>query len=188
MACVAAGGRTARPGSRHEGEHGRLAALPFVVSCFERRRTALHLDATRVRLGDVPVPWAVVTEFGVPAPPDRPHTLTGARLRPEALSKSRAALPPRHPALPAPFHVAATRSRFEPAETVCRARVRPPPIRTVVAEPSCAAVAADTGPSTAPVRRTAERADPFPEHHDANSTRGTTEHDLPAPSVRTREA
>ncbi|MET9675430.1 hypothetical protein ABZY68_20375 [Streptomyces sp. NPDC006482] len=114
-----------------------VAALPFIVSWFENRRTAFQFDASGARFGTVPVPWADVTQFVVATPADGTQTLIGARLRPGANLPAGAVAPPPHPAMPAPVHVAVPRNRFELAKMVHKARTYAPShVQIVIAEPS----------------------------------------------------
>ncbi|MET9650693.1 hypothetical protein ABZZ44_10545 [Streptomyces sp. NPDC006460] len=114
-----------------------VAAAPFIISWFEKRRTAFQFDAAGVRFGEALLPWTDVTEFVVATPPDGPHALIGARLDSGASLPAGMAVPPQHPAMPAPVHVAVPRARFDLAKMVHKARrYAPPHIRIVVAEPS----------------------------------------------------
>jgi len=114
-----------------------VVAMPFVVAWFENRRTAFQFDAGGVRVGDLLLPWADVTQFVVATPENREQALLGVRLR------SGATLPPettatrQDPAMPAPVHVAVQRSKFDLEKMVHKARkYAPPHIGIVVAEPS----------------------------------------------------
>ncbi|WP_455358292.1 hypothetical protein [Streptomyces sp. SYSU K21746] len=120
-----------------------VAAMPFIVSWFEKRRTAFQFDAAGVRFGEVLLPWADVTQFVVATPQDGPHALIGARLRSGASLPAGMSVPSQHPAMPAPVHVTVPRSKFDLAKMVRKARkYAPPHIRIVVADPSGERVAA----------------------------------------------
>lgn len=113
-----------------------VAAAPFIVSWFEKRRTAFQFDAAGARFGEVLLPWTDVTEFVVATPPDGGVALIGARLRPGAALPAGAGAA-RHPAMPAHLHVAVPRARFDLPKMVHKARkYAPAHIRIVVAEPS----------------------------------------------------
>ncbi|MEU3449307.1 hypothetical protein AB0H29_19150 [Streptomyces thermolilacinus] len=114
-----------------------VLALPFIISWFERRRTAFQFDAAGVRFGEVLLPWADVTALVVATPPDGTRALIGARLRSGASLPVGTAVAPPHPDMPAPVHVTVPRARFDLAKMVRKARkYAPPHIRIVVAEPS----------------------------------------------------
>lgn len=114
-----------------------VAALPVIIGWFERRRTAFQFDAVGARFGEVLLPWSDVTQFVVATPPDSPHALIGARLRPGARLPAGVSTPPHHPAMPAPVHVAVERGKFDLAKMVRKARAYAPPhLQIVVAEPS----------------------------------------------------
>ncbi len=112
-----------------------VAATPFVIAWFEKRRTAFQFDAAGARFGTVLLPWNEITEFVVATPSDGPHTLIGARLRSGAALPAGMTVPPQHPAMPAPVHVTVPRAKFDLAKMVHKARkYAPPHIRIVVAE------------------------------------------------------
>ncbi|MFE2556342.1 hypothetical protein ACFXGT_09955 [Streptomyces sp. NPDC059352] len=114
-----------------------VAAIPFIISWFENRRTAFQFDAAGARFGTVLLPWSDVTHFVVVTPPDGPWALIGARLRPGATLPAGANAVPRDPAMPAPIHAAVPRAKFDLAKMVHKARkYAPPHIRIVVADPS----------------------------------------------------
>ncbi|MFJ5780116.1 hypothetical protein [Streptomyces sp. NPDC093094] len=114
-----------------------VAATPFIVSWFEKRRTAFQFDAAGARFGGTLLPWSDVTQFVVATPPDGPHTLIGARLRPGATLPTGMNVPPHRPDMPAPVHVPVLRSKFDLAKMVGKARrYAPPHIQIVVVEPS----------------------------------------------------
>ncbi|MFJ9034810.1 hypothetical protein ACIRQP_41630 [Streptomyces sp. NPDC102274] len=120
-----------------------VAAVPFIISWFEQRRTAFQFDAAGVRFGNVLLPWTDVTQFVVATPPNARHALIGARLRPGATLPTGAIVPQQNPAMPAPIHVAVQRPKFDLAKMVRKARkYAPPHIQIVVAEPSGERVAA----------------------------------------------
>ncbi|MFD8589070.1 hypothetical protein ACFV1B_05920 [Streptomyces sp. NPDC059637] len=114
-----------------------VAALPFIISSFEERRTAFQFDTTGVLSGGVRLPWTDVAQLVVATPPDGEHALIGVRLRPGASLPPGTDGPAQHPAMPAPVHVAVPRHKFDLAKMVGKARkYAPPHIRIVVAEPS----------------------------------------------------
>ncbi|MFE5617871.1 hypothetical protein [Streptomyces sp. NPDC056470] len=114
-----------------------VAALPFIISWFEQRRTAFQFDAAGVRVGNVLLPWTDVTQLAVATPPDDPHALIGVRLRPGAALPPGAVVPPRNPAMPAPIHVAVQRPKFSLSKLVRKARSHAPShVQIVVVEPS----------------------------------------------------
>ncbi|MGW5639716.1 hypothetical protein [Streptomyces sp. NPDC003832] len=114
-----------------------VAAVPFVIAWFEKRRTAFQFDAAGARFGDVLLPWEDITQFVVATPPDGPHALIGARLSSGASLPAGTTAPPQHPAMPASVHVAVLREKFDLAKMVRKARkYAPPHIRIVVADPS----------------------------------------------------
>ncbi|MER6237209.1 MULTISPECIES: hypothetical protein [Streptomyces] len=114
-----------------------VLATPFIISWFEKRRTAFQFDAAGARFGQVLLPWTDVTQFVVATPPNAPHALIGARLRPGAILPAGATGPSPDPAMPAPIHVAVPRSKFDLAKMVRKAgKYAPPHIEIVVADPS----------------------------------------------------
>ncbi|TXS46981.1 hypothetical protein [Streptomyces sp. t39] len=114
-----------------------VAAAPFIISWFEKRRTAFQFDAAGARFGAVLLPWPDVTEFVVATPPDSDSALIGARLRPGVSLPAGVPGPTRHPAMPAPIHVAVPGAKFDLAKMVRKARTYAPShIRIVIAEPS----------------------------------------------------
>ncbi|MFD3654649.1 hypothetical protein ACTU45_04895 [Streptomyces sp. 24-1644] len=114
-----------------------VAAAPFIISWYEKRRTAFQFDAAGARFGNVLLPWTDVTQFVVAAPPNGQCALIGARLRPGAALPAGAVVPPQNPSMPAPIHVAVPADRFDLAKMVRKARkYAPPHIQIVVAEPS----------------------------------------------------
>ncbi|QIP83297.1 hypothetical protein GLX30_03575 [Streptomyces sp. Tu 2975] len=114
-----------------------VAAAPFIISWFEKRRTAFQFDAAGARFGEVLLPWPDVTEFVVAVPPDSGDALIGARLRPGASLPTGVPEPARHPAMPAHIHVAVPGTKFDLAKMVRKARkYAPSHIRIVIAEPS----------------------------------------------------
>jgi hypothetical protein len=114
-----------------------VLALPFIVSWFENRRTVFQFDAAGVRVGDVLLRWNDVTQFVVATPPDDQYALIGARLHPGVTLPTGTTVPPQHPAMPAPIHVAVLRSKFDLAKMVSTARkYAAPHIQIVVADPS----------------------------------------------------
>ncbi|MER7952183.1 hypothetical protein ABTY59_32815 [Streptomyces sp. NPDC096079] len=112
-----------------------VAAVPFIVSWYENRRTAFQFDAAGVRFGTVPLPWGDVTELVVATPEGAAHALIGARLRPGA-SLPAGAVPAAHdPAMPAPIHVAVPRDKFDLRKMVGKARkYAPAHLRIVVVD------------------------------------------------------
>ncbi|MEU8892253.1 hypothetical protein [Streptomyces sp. NPDC048442] len=118
-------------------------AIPFIVSWFEGRRTAFQFNAAGAQVGGVLLPWAEVTQFVVATPPNSPHTLLGARLRPGATLPAGAALPPQNPAIAAPLHVAVEREKFDLTKMLAKARkYAPSHVQIVVADPSGERIAA----------------------------------------------
>lgn len=118
-------------------------AIPFIVSWFEKRRTAFQFDAAGVRVGNVLLPWNDVTQFVVATPPNDQNALIGARLRAGMTLPAGAVVPPQNPAMPAPIHVAVPRHKFDLTKMVHKARkYAPPHIQIVVADPSGERVAA----------------------------------------------
>ncbi|MFJ7128832.1 hypothetical protein [Streptomyces sp. NPDC098101] len=114
-----------------------VAAVPFVIAWYENRRTAFQFDAAGARFGTTLLPWSDVTQFVVAEPPGGRETLIGARLRTGATPPAGADVPPPHPAMPAPVHVAVPRAKFDLAKMVRKARsYAPPHVRIVVADPS----------------------------------------------------
>ncbi|MFJ9058584.1 hypothetical protein [Streptomyces sp. NPDC102409] len=114
-----------------------VAAVPFIITWFEKRRTAFQFDAAGARFGHVLLPWTDVTQFVVATPPNDQHALIGARLRPGATLPAGAVGPSRNPAMPAPIHVAVPRTKFDLAKMVRKARTYAPPhIEIVVADAS----------------------------------------------------
>ncbi|MFD5973888.1 MULTISPECIES: hypothetical protein [Streptomyces] len=122
-----------------------VLAIPFIISWYENRRTAFQFDAAGVRFGQALLPWQDVTEFVV-ATPDAEHALIGARLRSGATPPADPTLAPHHPAMPAPFHVAVPRGKFDLDKMVRKVRkYAPPHLQIVVAEPSGERVASQAG-------------------------------------------
>lgn len=120
-----------------------VAALPFIISWFENRRTAFQFDAAGVRVGAVLLPWNDVTQFVVATPANDENALIGARLRPGAALPAGAVVAPRNPAMPAPLHVSVPRHKFDLTKMLGKARkYAPPHIQIVVAEPSGERIAA----------------------------------------------
>ncbi|MEU2118088.1 hypothetical protein ABZ567_21150 [Streptomyces sp. NPDC016459] len=114
-----------------------VAAAPFIVSWFEKRRTAFQFDAAGARFGEVLLPWSDITQFVVSTPPGEEYALIGARLRPGASLPHGAPVPPRNEELPVPIHVAVPRSRFDLTKMARKARTYAPShVRIVIAEPS----------------------------------------------------
>ncbi|MFG2329002.1 hypothetical protein ACGFMM_05195 [Streptomyces sp. NPDC048604] len=113
-----------------------VAAMPFIVSWFETRRTAFQFDPSGVRFGQVLLPWTDITELVVATPPNNPHALIGARHRPGA-SIPPGTGTPQHPALPAPLQVAVQRDKFDLTKMVAKSRkYAPSHIRIMIADPS----------------------------------------------------
>ncbi|MEV7569107.1 hypothetical protein [Streptomyces tanashiensis] len=120
-----------------------VAAVPFIISWYENRRTAFQFDAAGARFGTVLLPWGDVTQFVVATPEGGTHALVGARLRPGAALPAGGAAPAHDPAMPAPIHVAVLRSKFDLRKMVDKARrYAPAHIQIVVADPSGERVAA----------------------------------------------
>ncbi|MFD0071749.1 hypothetical protein ACFVIY_04850 [Streptomyces sp. NPDC127166] len=114
-----------------------VAAVPFIVSWYENRRTAFRFDAAGVRFGTVPLPWSDVTQLVVATPDGGAHALIGARLRPGVPVPAGADLPAPDPAMPAPVHVAVLRATFDLRRMVEKSRrYAPSHLRIVVADPS----------------------------------------------------
>jgi len=114
-----------------------VVAMPFIVGWFDGRRTAFQFDAGGVRVGNVILPWADVTQFVVATPDHRPEALLGVRLRGGAALPAGAQVPPPDPAMPAPMYAAVQRSKFDLRKMVDKARkYAPPHVQIVVAEPS----------------------------------------------------
>lgn len=113
-----------------------VAAAPAVISWFEKRRTAFQFDAAGALFAGVRLPWSQITQFVV-ATPQGGRTLIGARLHPGVSVPAGVNTPPRHPAMPAPVHVAVPSAKFDLAKMVRKARVYAPShVQIVVAEPS----------------------------------------------------
>ncbi|WP_326768265.1 hypothetical protein OG978_30505 [Streptomyces sp. NBC_01591] len=70
-----------------------VAAIPFIISWYEKRRTAFQFDAAGARFGNVLLPWTDFTQFVVATPPDDQQALIGARLRPGATLSAGAMVP-----------------------------------------------------------------------------------------------
>ncbi|WP_411119810.1 hypothetical protein [Streptomyces sp. 058-1L] len=122
-----------------------VLAIPFIISWYEKRRTAFQFDAAGARFGELLLPWPDVTQFVVATVPDGEHTLIGARLRPGAALPPGANGPAPHPAMPAPVHVAVPHAKFDLDKMVRKARkYAPQHIQIVVAEPSGERVASRT--------------------------------------------
>ncbi|MFJ2774169.1 hypothetical protein [Streptomyces sp. NPDC087300] len=114
-----------------------VAAIPFISSWFDAKRILFQFDAAGARVGTVLLPWSDVTEFVVATPPNGADVLIGVRLRQSATLPAGAQLPPAHPDMPAPLHVAVQRQKFDLAKMVTKARkYAPAHIRVIVAEPS----------------------------------------------------
>ncbi|MFG2773140.1 hypothetical protein [Streptomyces sp. NPDC048350] len=114
-----------------------VAALPFIISWFEQRRTAFQFDAAGVRIGNVLLPWSDVSQFAVATPPGDPHALIGVRLRPGAALPPGAVVPPRNPAMPAPIHVAVQRPRFHLTKLIRKAHsYAPSHVQIMIVEPT----------------------------------------------------
>ncbi|WP_199837011.1 MULTISPECIES: hypothetical protein [unclassified Streptomyces] len=114
-----------------------VAVLPFVIGRYENRRTAFRFDAAGARFGTVLLPWSDATQFVVAEPPGGRQTLIGARLRSGATPPTGADVPPPHPAMPAPVHVAVPRATFDLAKMIRKARAYAPPhVRIAFAGPS----------------------------------------------------
>ncbi|MFE2294934.1 hypothetical protein [Streptomyces sp. NPDC059452] len=113
-----------------------VLAIPFIISWYEKRRTAFQFDAAGARFGELLLPWPDVTQFVVATPDDR-QTLIGARLRPGAALPPGANGPAPHPAMPAQLHVAVPSGKFDLDKMVRKARkYAPAHIQIVVAEPT----------------------------------------------------
>ncbi|MFI8911407.1 hypothetical protein ACIGW4_07275 [Streptomyces sp. NPDC053513] len=120
-----------------------VAALPFIVSWYENRRTAFQFDAAGARFGTVPLPWSDITQLVVATPEGGAHTLIGARLRPGASLPAGGTGLAHDPEMPAPIHVAVPRAKFDLRKMVTKARkYAPAHLRIVVADPSGEHVAA----------------------------------------------
>ncbi|GGY26618.1 hypothetical protein [Streptomyces tanashiensis] len=114
-----------------------VAAVPFIISWYENRRTAFQFDAVGARFGTVLLPWGDVTQFVVAMPEGGTHALIGARLRPGAALPAGGAVPAHDPAMPAPIHVAVLRAKFDLRKMSEKARrYAPSHIQIVVADPS----------------------------------------------------
>ncbi|MGW8768934.1 hypothetical protein ACWGN5_41420 [Streptomyces sp. NPDC055815] len=114
-----------------------VAAVPFIVSWYENRRTAFQFDASGARFGAVPLPWSDITQFVVATPEGGTHALIGARLRPGVALPAGGPVPAHDPAMPAPIHVAVPRTGFDLRKMVTKARrYAPSHLQIVVAEPS----------------------------------------------------
>jgi len=114
-----------------------VLAIPFIISWYEKRRTAFQFDAAGARFGELLLPWSDVTQFVVATVPGDENALIGARLRPGATLPPGANGPAPHPAMPAPVHVAVDRGKFDLDKMVRKARkYAPQHVRIVVAEPS----------------------------------------------------
>ncbi|MEV4947915.1 hypothetical protein [Streptomyces sp. NPDC053755] len=114
-----------------------VAAAPFIVSWFEKRRTVFQFDAAGARFGEVLLPWSDVTQFVVSTSPAEEYALIGARLRPGASLPHGAPVAPWTEAMPVPIHVAVPRSRFDLTKMTAKARkYAPSHVRIVLAEPS----------------------------------------------------
>ncbi|WP_418959118.1 hypothetical protein [Streptomyces tritici] len=113
-----------------------VAAMPFIVSWFENRRTAFQFDQSGVRFGEVLLPWTDIAEFVVATPPNDSHALIGARLRPGVSAPAGTGAAP-HPAMPAQVHVAVQREKFHLQKMLTKARTYAPPhIRIMIADRS----------------------------------------------------
>ncbi|MEU0400143.1 hypothetical protein ABZ318_07805 [Streptomyces sp. NPDC006197] len=114
-----------------------VAAVPFIVSWYENRRTAFQFDAAGVRFGTVPLPWSDVTQLVVATPEGGAHALIGARLRPGVSLPAGGPVPAHDPDMPAPIHVAVPRAKFDLRKMVGKARTYAPAhLRIVVVDPS----------------------------------------------------
>ncbi|WP_426362542.1 hypothetical protein [Streptomyces sp. E-08] len=114
-----------------------VAAVPFIVSWYENRRTAFQFDAAGARFGTVPLPWSDVTQLVVATPEGGTRVLIGARLRPGASLPAGAAPAAHDPAMPAPIHVAVLRDKFDLRKMVGKARrYAPAHLQIVVADAS----------------------------------------------------
>lgn len=112
-----------------------VAVIPFIIAWFDGQRTAFQFDVTGVRIGQVQLPWNDVTQFVVAHSPDGRHTLIGVRPRPGAVLPAGVNVPPRHPAIPAPFHVAVQAVKFDMAKMIQKARkYAPQHVRIVAAD------------------------------------------------------
>ncbi|MCX5200582.1 hypothetical protein OG897_03760 [Streptomyces sp. NBC_00237] len=120
-----------------------VAAVPFIISWFEGRRTAFQFNPAGAQVGGVTLPWTEITQFVVATPPNSPQALLGVRLRPGAALPANAALPPQNPAMPAPLHVAVAREKFDLTKMLAKARkYAPSHVQIVVAEPTGERIAA----------------------------------------------
>jgi hypothetical protein len=112
-----------------------VAVIPFIIAWFEGRRTAFQFDVTGVRIGQMLLPWNDVTQFVVVHAPDGQHTLIGVRPRPGAVPPAGVIVPPPHPAIPAPLHVAVQAAKFDLAKMIQKAqKYAPHHVRIVVAD------------------------------------------------------
>lgn len=120
-----------------------VVAMPFIVAWHEGRRTAFQFDALKVRVGNVNLPWHMVTQFVVGTSADGQSALLGVRLSDGAKLPEGAEVPPADPAIPAPLYVAVQRSKFDLDKMIGKARkYAPRHVQIVVAEPSGERVAA----------------------------------------------
>ncbi|MGP3690917.1 hypothetical protein ACTVZO_40655 [Streptomyces sp. IBSNAI002] len=113
-----------------------VLAIPFISSWFDARRILFQFDPAGVRIGNVLLPGADVTQIVVATPANGQHVLIGAQLRPGAAIPAGADVCPHDPAMPAPLHVAVEPAKFDLGKMVAKARkYAPPHIEIVVAEP-----------------------------------------------------
>ncbi|MFI6944012.1 hypothetical protein ACIBI4_32565 [Streptomyces sp. NPDC050418] len=113
-----------------------VLAIPFISQWFDAKRILFQFDAAGVRIGNVVLPWRDVSEFVV-ATPGGDHALIGVRLGQHTTLPPGAEVPPAHPAMPAPLHVAVQSEKFDLAKMVSKARKYAPTyVPIVVAEPT----------------------------------------------------
>ncbi|WP_199552151.1 hypothetical protein [Streptomyces sp. N35] len=113
-----------------------VAAIPFISQWFDQKRILFQFDAAGVRIGNVVLPWNDVTQFVV-ATPAQGDALIGVRLQERAMLPAGVAVPPAHPAMPAPLYVAVQSHKFDLNQMLGKARkYAPAHLQIVVAEPT----------------------------------------------------